>query len=141
MILTKLQEALAEVDVQRAALSDVEAQLRSMIAKLSGTPISVCPSLTASVPAQAISEGRNRDRLDDMVDILRAEGKPLHITVIAERLSKLTGTEITRTSIEPGVNRHIAKVKKRRIEKFGPSIYGLPEWKQASPQGQLMSVA
>ena len=34
MILAKLQEALAEVDSQRTALNEVEAQLRSMISKL-----------------------------------------------------------------------------------------------------------
>jgi hypothetical protein len=138
MILTKLQEALAEVDAQRSALNDVEAQLRSMIAKLSGTPIVVRSPAMAPAP---VAENRQRDKLDDIADILRAEGKPLHITVIAERLSAAGGTKVERTKIEPGINRHIAKVKQRRIDKFGPSTYGLPEWKASQPQGKLSEVA
>ena len=138
MILTKLQEALAEVDAQRSALNDVEAQLRSMIAKLSGTPVAVRSPVMAPAP---VAKSQKRDKLDDIADILRAEGKPLHITVIAERLSAVAGAKVERTKIEPGINRHIAKVKQRRIDKFGPSTYGLPEWKVSQPQGKLIEVA
>lgn len=133
MILTKLQEALAEVDSQRITLNEVEAQLRSMISKLSGMPIIQGPTLAAP-PIHGsilgdISPETGRDKLDDIADILRAEGKPLHITVIAERLSKVFGTEVLRTDIEPGMNRHVQKTKRKRIDKFGPSIFGLAGWK------------
>jgi|ERR1035438_2431658 hypothetical protein len=138
MILIKLQEALAEVDAQRSALNDVEAQLRSMIAKLSGAPIIAHTPVMGPAP---VVDKRKRDKLDDIADILRTEGKPLHITVIAERLSAMRGAEIDRTKIEPGLNRHIATVKERRIDKVGPSTYGLPEWKVAPPQGRLIEVA
>jgi hypothetical protein len=135
MILTKLQEALAEVGSQRAALNEVEAQLRSMIASLSGTPIIAHPASSVVQPPASSFAGRerSRDKLDDIVDILRAEGKPLHITVIAERLSAATGKKLLRTNIEPGLNRHVSRTQRRRIDKFGPSIYGLAEWK---PQRQ-----
>jgi hypothetical protein len=141
MILIKLQEALAEVAVQRVALNEVEAQLRSMIAKLSGMPVipQVAP-LAVKGPAAPMRDGA-RDKIDDMVDILRAEGKPLHITVLAERLSALKGAEVLRTTIEPGINRHVSKVKMRRIDKFAPSTFGLPEWKETSPQQRLTDVA
>jgi hypothetical protein len=99
---------------------------------------SAAPTITMTTPGE---ETRDRDKIDEIADILRAEGKPLHITVIAERLSAITGSEVERTQIEPGLNRHIAKVKKRRIDKFAPSTYGLPEWKSASLQEQLIEVA
>ena len=132
MILTKLQEALAEVDSQRVALNEVETQLRSMIARLSGMPIIQQPSAAASIHGSIIgnvSPETGRDKLDDIADILRTEGKPLHITAIAERLSTITGTEVLRTAIEPGLNRHVQKTKRKRIDKFGPSTFGLAEWK------------
>src|ERR1035437_3065311 len=133
MILTKLQEALAEVDSQRIALNEVEAQLRSMISKLSGMPIisrpaTATPQVHGSIIGN-VSPETGRDKLDDIADILRSEGKPLHITVIAERLSTITGTEVLRTAIEPGLNRHVQKTKRKRIDKFGPSTFGLAEWK------------
>ena len=134
MILEKLQEALAAVDSQRKALDDVEAQLRSMIAKLSGGTVQ--PSVLVrtenfSRVKSSAPQPTERDKLDDIADILRQEGRPLHINVIAERLSDLYGRKVLRTQIEPGVNRHIQKVKQKRIDKFGPSTYGLPEWKDS----------
>ncbi len=128
MILVKLQEALAEIGSQRKALDEVEVQLRSMISRLSGVPNITSP-VSRPVAAQPTGRQKDRDKLDDVAEILRAEGKPLHITIIAERLSLKTGRKIPRTTIEPGINRHIAKTKVPRIAKFAPSTYGLPEWK------------
>jgi hypothetical protein len=130
MILTKLQEALAEVDSQRAALNEVESQLRSMIAKLSGMPVMVnrpAPPVVP-VPRPVSLPNADRDTVDEIADILRAEGKPLHITVIAERLSALKNENVVRTGIEPGLNRHVAKTKRKRIVKVAPSTFALPEW-------------
>ena len=138
MLLAKIQDLLADVERQRLDLEVFEVQLRTMIAKLSGaqaipfiSPASLQESAVANAPTPIVSQRRNveRDKFDDMVDVLRAAGKPLHITQIAEGVSAMTGEKVVRTKIEPGINRHIAKVKRRRIEKFGPSIYGLPEWK------------
>lgn len=137
MVLNKLQEALAEIGMQRKALDRVENQLKSMISELSGIPDIASPvSRSYPTPSAAMPvvfrEG-NRDKLDDIADVLRAAGGPLHITAIAEGLSKLTSKKVDRTSIEPGLNRHVATVKARRIEKFGPSTFGLPEWKSQQP--------
>jgi hypothetical protein len=138
MILTKLQEALAEIDAQRAALSDIDAQLRAMIAKLSGpsTP-ALIPSLIHA-PART-ARGHARDGIDEIADILRDEGRSLHITVIAERLSEIKGKPVARTTIEPGLNRHVAKTKEPRVVKVAPSTFGLPEWVQR--QSELESTA
>jgi hypothetical protein len=133
MILIKLQEALAAIPAQRKALDEVEVQLRLMISKLQGMPdlaFSATPS--NSVTRGRIGRGNDRDKLDDIADVIRAEGKPLHVSIIAERLSAQSGKKIVRTTIEPGINRHIAKTKNPRIAKFAPSTYGLPEWKQPS---------
>ena len=138
MILVKLKEALGEVDAQRSALNEVEAQLRVMISKLSGVADTAELSLppVQSVPKRARKE--SRDPIDVYVDILQSEGHPIHINLLCQRLTELTGEEVVRTKIEPGINRHIAKVKNRRIDKFGPSIYGLPEWKKSSSQRGLL---
>jgi hypothetical protein len=129
MILTKLQEALAEIDTQRAALNEVETQLRAMIAKLSAP---LAPTLVTSpidAPSRAVRV-HARDGIDEVVDILRSEGRPLHITAIAERLSEVKQKPIARTEIEPGLNRHVAKTKEPRVVKVAPSTFGLPEWVQ-----------
>jgi len=130
MILIKLQEALAAIPAQHKALDEVEAQLRSMIAKLQGTP-DLTFSAATSNPVYTTRKGwgRTHDKLDEIADVIRAEGKPLHVTIIAERLSAQSGTKVLRTKIEPGMNRHIAKTSNPRIAKFAPSTYGLPEWK------------
>jgi hypothetical protein len=139
MILAKLQEALAEVDVQRKALDDVETQLRSMISKLSGAPAIIPPAapLAAAILTPAAPHHRGpRDRIDDYVDIIREEGKPLHIVELAQRYSARSGNDLSRTDIEPGLNRH-TKTHIRRIVKFAPSTFGLAEWKtQAKPTAQ-----
>src|SRR4030095_11445312 len=127
MIHTKLNEALAEIPAQRRALDEIEVQIRSMIAKLSGMPTSIPSAAVGTTAARPIA--KERDKIEDVADVLRAEGKPLHITVIAERLSVVYGKKVLRTEIEPGLNRHISKVQRRRIEKFGRSVFGLPEWK------------
>jgi hypothetical protein len=144
MILKKLQEALDEIASQRVALNEVEAQLRSMIAKLSGVPpvsgFGSAPAQPASQPyvwPDGVTNGRVRDGIDDIVDVLRAEGRSLHISVIAERLSAMKGKKVLRTDIEPGLNRHVAKAKNPRIKKSAPSTYGLPEWTAQSTLGNI----
>jgi len=139
MILEKLKEALAAVELERNALNDTEAELRSMIARHTGNTVSTSfvrdkdeINLSNLSRAKATSAGE-RDGIDDVADILRSVGKPLHITEIAERLSSIRNAQVNRTEIEPGLNRHVAKTKKLRIDKFGPSIFGLPEWKNRQP--------
>lgn len=134
MILAKLQDALAEVDRQREALAEVEAQLRSMISKLSGMPSAPASTQVWNSPAPT----PERDRIDDLVDIFRVEGRPLHISVMAEKLSAQLGIKVDRRQIEPGLNRHVSNAKRRRIDKFGPSTFGLPEWKTNPPQQERL---
>src|SRR5262249_37703144 len=131
MILTKLQEALDAIPAQRKALDEVEMQIRSMIAKLTGLP-NPLRSDSGTVLHSAIYETGSLNRIDQMVGVLRAVGHPLHINAICERLSDIHGTSINRTEVEPGLNRHIAKTKIPKIVKVAPSTYGLPEWKARS---------
>jgi hypothetical protein len=139
MILKKLQEALAEVGTQRTALDEVEKQLRSMIAKLSGLPdAATTSSLGYGATVHSITRQRGEpSKLDEIAEILQANGKPMHITAIAEALSQKRGKAISRTAIEPGMNRHIQKTKNPVIARVGPSTFGLPEWGQL----QLPTVA
>lgn len=138
MVLNKLREALAEINSERSnlaarliAIEDVEIQLRAMIAKLSDAELTDESRASRAVPPftpRTASSG-GVDRIDQIVDILRGEGRPLHITKIVDRLSAVAAERVDRTNVEPGLNRHIQKVKNPRLQKFGPSIFGLPEWK------------
>ena len=139
MVIEKLKETLEAVHVQQEQLSEVEAQLISMIAKLSGND-------KASVEEEPQEEEvvfrrPGRDRIDDITDILRISGEPVHVTELARALSERTGKQINRTQIEPGINRHIAKTKVPRIAKFAPSTYGLPEWKKRPEYENLLDSA
>jgi hypothetical protein len=136
MISTKLQEALnaivterKDLEVRRERLDAAEQSLRLLLSSLADGAQSK-PERENSRYKRAGSSPAERDGLDDIIDILKAEGKPLHITVIAQRLSTLRGTPVDRTKIEPGINRHVAKAKTLRLDKFAPSTFGLPEWKQ-----------
>ena len=140
MILTKLQEALAEIPPQRKALDEVESELRCMISRLSGGTTSVLAPTASSIFGQPNSASASeRSHIEEVAELLEAIGKPTHITALCSRLSETRGVEVLRTKIEPGLNRHIAKTKKPKIAKFGPSVYGLPEWKLQ--QGELASIA
>lgn len=75
MVLTKLQEALAEIVAQRQALDDVEVQLRSMIAKFNGSNgIAAMPAQSVQVPLTQTANGK-RDKIDEVADVIRAAGK------------------------------------------------------------------
>lgn len=143
MILKKLEEALAEIpnerqelklafDLRIQELDALEELLRTMIADYGKFVVPVSPTLVPNGSLLAMrptTRRTERDKIDEVADVLREEGRPLHITVIAERLSAKLGRKILRTEIEPGLNRHIAKAKARRVEKYAPSTFGLPEWK------------
>src|SRR5579864_800363 len=100
MILTKLQEALDEIDAQRKTLDEMERQLRAMISALSGAP--QFTSLADSHPVHPSNFPRlrgTRDGIDYIAKVLRLAGKPLHITAIAQLLSERKGTKVLRTTI------------------------------------------
>jgi hypothetical protein len=127
MILNKLQEAIAEVDQQRKALDKVESQLRSMIAELSGTPFLTRASAPVAVSPSTSTPQKKKDHIEMIADIINTEGKPMHINFICERMSAIVGHKVERTKIEPGLNRHISKVKAPRVVKVAPSTYAIPE--------------
>ncbi len=128
MVITKLHEALAEVAIERTKLDGLEMKLRAMIAELSGEAMG--SNREANADAHEAADATKRSQLEDVADIVRSEGKPLHIKVIAQRLAIIYGRPVERSKIEPGMTRHISKVKRPIIAKFAPSTYGLPEWKQ-----------
>lgn len=131
-IISKLQEALTAIVLKRKDLDESEAGLRAMIEKLSETAAPQSERVSFQLKPPRTSIRNERDRIDEVADILREIGVPLHITDIAMKLSEVTGKLVERKSIEPGMNRHVAKAKHLRIIKKGPSIFGLPEWNGAS---------
>ena len=144
MILDKLLEALASVQAERQALDETEAQLRAMIARHGSHAFSDgidAPIDPTTNRFRSLGKEASRNGLDDIVDVLRESGHPLHITAICERLSAKSGGKIVRTDIEPGLNRHVSKTKKAKIVKTAPSTYGLPEWQKSQEPSLLSNVA
>ena len=123
---TKLREALAEMESERSVLEEGIGSLRKLIALLEGT--------APEIQTETISPGESRrSYIDDAVDLFRSCQKPLHVKEIAGKISEARGISVQRASLESTLIRHINKANQPRIAKFGPSMFGLPEWKQSQP--------
>ena len=134
MVIEKLQEALAEIAYERKRLDDVEVSLRAMIAGLVGEPALQVPE-TFATQTVAQNSGQKPTHIEVIAGILKADGKPMHINAIVKRLAVVYGNkDLKRNAIEPGVTRHISKVKNPTIAKFAPSTYGLSVWNR--PQAE-----
>jgi len=143
MVLEKLQEALAEIARERKRLDDAEVSLRAAISGLIGEPVlkSVPVRTPETFATQTVAQNspvQKPTHIEVIAGILKAEGKPMHINAIVKRLAVVYGNkDLKRNAIEPGVTRHISKVKQPAIAKFGPSTYGLPEWNRPQQQELL----
>ena len=57
----------------------------------------------------------------------------MHVKDLAQKISQSREAPVNRASLEFSLIRHIAKANQPRIAKFGPSTFGLPEWKRSQP--------
>lgn len=125
---TKLKDALIEMQHQRAILDTAIDQLQKVLVALNGgnqEPEKVKPGRPGMQEGSIPDQG---------IQILEANGKPMHVVEIAKKVSQIRGREVTRYSMESSFMRHI-KSKNPRVRKVGPGIFGLTAWTQnASPQ-------
>jgi len=126
-ITAQLTETLAAMQKEQSRLATAIAGVQQVLAALSGPVQRQAPTATF----HAESEGSSY--IDEAVTVLRAHGTPLHITILADKISERRGTKIVRGSLESSFIRHINKSKHPRLTKVGRSTYGLPEWKSESP--------
>jgi hypothetical protein len=130
----KLKEALAELHHQRAVINTAISNLQSIITLMSGEPQEL---------AEPDAKVKRTSYVDDVIEILEASGKPLHIKDIAKSISERRGKEVARASVEASVIRYIASSgSSTKIVKISPGYFGLPTWKSLLPlQNQAESAA
>jgi hypothetical protein len=86
-------------------------------------------------PEESTDEDANASYIDLAEQALHAHGTPLHINALIAKMGVLRGSgtaSLTRTRVESSLVRHYKNAKQPRILKFGPSLYGLPAWKENS---------
>jgi hypothetical protein len=133
MYTAKIKEALADLVSQRNQIDLAISQLQAIIQSAEGVQAAFQPELSQADPS-ATHVAITPSYIDDAVTVLRHSGKPLHIRQIMERISELRGKSLHRNSVEASINRHVLKSKvNRKLSRFGPSIYGLSEWKESQP--------
>ena len=139
VLLDKLHESLETAIRERAALERIEHDLRNMIDSLTAAS-TTHPSKGASavdIPQVSLNEEPatpesfshgGGDNIDLVAGLIRDARRPLHITEIAKGLSVIKGRPISRTTIEPGLNRHVGRVPliRRKLFKSAPSTFSVP---------------
>jgi hypothetical protein len=122
---TKLRDALAEIESQKTVLEEAASGIRRVLALLEGQRANIAPA--------SKQQPESHSYIDDSVGLFSKIGQVLHVKDLAEQLSGVRGVQVNRASLESSLIRHIAKAKEPRVAKFGPSKFGLPEWKQSQP--------
>jgi hypothetical protein len=125
----KLHEALAEIEAQQRVLRDAAESIRKVLVLLH-------ESAQSGTPAMKINDDSARCYVDAAAAIVREHGKAMHVMSLLERICADRCSIIKRTSFEASLSRHIAKAKVPKLAKFGPSTYGLPEWKTPPVVGE-----
>lgn len=119
----KLNEALIEMKRQRGLLDAAIKNIEQVLSSLSDT--------ASEKPLVAGIRAPERSSYIDLAEQILAEaGNPMHIGIIAAKISTVRGREIPRASVESSIIRHIkAYGDKSRIIKTKPAFFGLKAWK------------
>lgn len=127
---SKVREMIADIERQRGVLERAVAGLREVLATLESDG----PADGQEAAASIVSPGRQTSYIRDGVSILEAEGKPLHVSVIVDRIKQRRASDdILRGSVESSFLRHIRTQRGHaKIVKTGRSTFGLPGWRSAS---------
>lgn len=121
-MLSKLQEALAEIEQKQRELSAAADVLRKLLGEVDSPP----------QERRVAAVEPNQSYVDVGVGILNEIGKPIRQRDLAERIHELY-PDSKRVSIESSLFRHIEKAKNKKIVRIGRGI-GLPDWKQPKEQ-------
>jgi hypothetical protein len=121
---SKIEAALADLQVQHDIIESAIANLQSVLAMLKGE--SSAPS-DASMATGTEGNG-SRSYIDYAIVALTEAGNPLRILPLCHRISELKGTPAKRALVESSLARHISKTKNPRVIRTDRSTYGLAEW-------------
>jgi dynactin complex subunit len=125
----KLKEALVELQQERDKLESMIVQLRSMIAS-----VEPARGNGANLSETARVEPKS-SYIDDAVKILERHGKPMHVKKITDQISEMRHSKVARGSVESSIARHVSLGERSRLAKFGPSRYGLSNWRRILTSG------
>ena len=126
----RMEEWIRQVQQQRQNAQAAAAKFQQMeeaakvFAEIVGPDyeISITPIPTQSRPQVPLYEVARQ--------ALEQAGKPLRIEPLAERVSRLVGTDVTPESVEGVLNKHIRYRAQTPFTRPQPRTYGLKIWKQ-----------
>lgn len=130
----KIRAALDDLIEQRKVIDDAVTSLQRILQSSNGSDASGDVA-TVSLPELA------KSYIDETVELLREEGRPLHVNMITKRISEKRGREVARPSVESSLISHMKHAGERsRVVRMQPGTYGLPEWKVV-PRGENVEAA
>jgi hypothetical protein len=126
---TTLQQALADLKYQRSTLDRAIIGIEEALSTL-GSEMSVTQTVSPRGTMKRGGKYKNTSSyIEDAIKVYETVGKPLHIKMLIDQMSRLRGKAVSRASVESSVIRHIAKAKEPKLARFGASTYGLNAWK------------
>jgi HB1, ASXL, restriction endonuclease HTH domain len=151
MNLTKLTDTIIDLKTLRAAIDPAIDHLEKALAALKSLGVTA-PEIASTItrldrPIAQISAGSNGHRagshLDNVIKVLEASGKPMHIIEITKAVSDLSDKVVTRASIDGALSRHIRDSNEPLIGRIGGGTYALTSWNagQSNPPRVIASHA
>jgi ABC-type transporter Mla subunit MlaD len=124
---TNLEQTIAEMQHQRAALDTAIDQLQAVLSDLNDGSEQSTIAIGARIP-QALP-GKKVSISDLGIQVLKEHGQPMHIKEIASKVGERRGRGVTRASMEVSFMQTIKGAKKAGnkplVRKYGPGIFGL----------------
>jgi len=122
----KIREAITDLQEQRDLIEHAIQSLQAILVRLNGHTSGQGTIPFSSQPTQRTAEG---SYIDITVQLLRAGGRPMHITQILDQVRVLRNdANIKRGSVESSLLRHIeAKGQEARVRKVRSATYALPK--------------
>ena len=136
MNVSKLLEVIAELEQQKRVINDAISRLKQVVATLNGQTGAV-PSASPAVaateehtlrasPPRPTRGHRRGSHFSNAIEVLKSAGGPLHIDAICGNISRLTGNDATRGSVDGAISRHIrGRGDESTIVRTGPGTYAL----------------
>ena len=130
----KLTEAIADLRKQRddavAVVDQAIEQLEKIANTLQATTIETIPDSSAehADASDRTINPRSGSHLDNVIKVLEASGKPMHVVELTERVTEMSGQGATRGSLEGAISADIRDSKHPLLVRVSAGIYGLSSW-------------
>lgn len=130
MQLTKLVEAIDELESKKALIDKALTQMKSVLDSLTEEK-STAPPVNVIAMRQARVEPELNDRqsssyVKEAAQLSEQAGRALHISAIVDGIAALRGEKPSRAAVESSLIRHTSKSKNPRIfkDRTAPSHFG-----------------